>query len=162
MTDVSLWSLSIVAARTAIVLVALVVGIRIFGKREMGGMSLLDLVVVLALANAVQNAMTLGSGYLGVGIVSGGTLLLLDRVLGLVLVRRPSLERILTGGPVVIIQDGRLQRDHLRREGLTEEEVVGAVRGYGLASLAEVKLGVLEADGSLSVVAIERPDHGNK
>src|ERR1035437_2501577 len=100
MTDASLWNLSIIAARTAIVLVALGLGIRVFGKREMGGMTVIDLVVVLALANAVQNAMTLGSGVLLVGIVSGGTLLLLDRLLGLALVRRPSLERFLTGGPV--------------------------------------------------------------
>ena len=156
MTDASLWNLSIIAARTAIVLVALVLGIRVFGKREMGGMTVIDLVVVLALANAVQNAMTLGSGVLLVGIVSGGTLLLLDRLLGLALVRRPSLERFLTGGPVVIIQNGELQRDQMRREGLTVEEVMGAVRGYGLATLAEVKLGVLEADGSLSVVAVDR------
>jgi uncharacterized membrane protein YcaP (DUF421 family) len=158
MTDASLWNLSIIAARTAIVLVALVLGIRVFGKREMGGMTVIDLVVVLALANAVQNAMTLGSGVLLVGIVSGGTLLLLDRLLGLALVRRPSLERFLTGGPVVIIQNGELQRDQMRREGLTVEEVMGAVRGYGLATLAEVKLGVLEADGSLSVVAVDRKE----
>lgn len=156
MTDASLWNLSIIAARTAIVLVALVLGIRVFGKREMGGMTAIDLVVVLALANAVQNAMTLGSGVLLVGIVSGGTLLVLERLLGLGLVRRPALEAFLTGGPVVIIRDGALQREPMRREGITVEEVMGAIRGYGLATLEEVKLGVLEADGSLSVVPVDR------
>jgi uncharacterized membrane protein YcaP (DUF421 family) len=156
MTDPSLWNLSIIAARTAIVLALLVLGIRLFGKRTMGGTSVIDLVVVLALANAVQNAMTLGSGLLLVGIASAGTLLLIQRLLTAAFVWRPSLEAMVTGGPVVIVDKGVLDRDQLRREGITEEEVMRAVRGNGLEELAQVRLGVLEADGSISVVSVEK------
>lgn len=156
MNDTSLWNLSIVAARTAIVIFALVLGVRVFGKREMAGMSVLDLVVVLALANAVQNAMTMGSGFLLVGIVSGATLIVVNRLLGSIFVKFPSFEAEVTGGPVVIVRDGQLERDHLRREGITPEEVMETIHGVGLATLAEVKLVILEADGSLSVIPAER------
>lgn len=144
--------LSVIAARTAIVVLALLVAVRLFGKRQVGGMNIYDLVLVLLLANAVQNAMTRGSGMLGVGIVSAGVLLLLDRFLGTVFVKRPALEARLVGTPTVIIKDGQLERAHMRREGVTEEEVLAALRGYGVSQVSEVKLAVLEADGSLSVV----------
>ena len=144
--------LSVIAARTAIVVLALLVGVRLFGKRQVGGMNIYDLVLVLLLANAVQNAMTKGSGLLGVGIVSAGVLLLLDRFLGTVFVKRPALESRLVGTPTVIVKDGQLEHAHMRREGVTEEEVLAALRGYGMSQVSEVKLAILEADGSLSVV----------
>src|SRR5438132_1417203 len=132
MTDSPIWFLSTIAARTAIVLVVLIAGIRLFGKRQTGGMNVYDLVLVLAIANAVQNAMTKGSGMLGVGLVSAGTLLILGRALGLVFTRRPAIEARLVGTPTVVVSDGRLDRDKLRREGVTEAELLAAVRQYGL------------------------------
>lgn len=150
------WVLSVIAARTAIVLIVLFLGIRVFGKRQLSGLNLYDLVVVLLLANAVQNAMTRGSGVLAVGIVSAGTLLVLERLLGTLLVKRPWLEAHLVGTPTVVVQDGKLERDYMRREGVTEEEIMAAIRQYGLGDLSEVRLAVLEVDGSLSVVPRER------
>ena len=149
--------LTVIAIRTAIVLVALVAGVRIFGKRQIGGMNVYDLVLVLLLANAVQNAMTKGSGNLGVGLVSAGALLLADRLLGIVFTKRPELEGQLLGTPTVVVEDGRFVEEHLRREGVTQDEVLAAVRQFGLSELAQVKLAVLEADGSLSVVPTDDP-----
>jgi uncharacterized membrane protein YcaP (DUF421 family) len=76
--------------------------------------------------------------------------------LGSLFVKFPSFEAKVTGGPVVIVRDGQLERDHLHREGITPEEVMATVRRFGLASLSEVKLVILEADGSLSVIPVER------
>jgi uncharacterized membrane protein YcaP (DUF421 family) len=156
MPDSSPLFFAAIAVRTAIVLVALIVGIRVFGKRQIGAMNVYDLVLVLAVANAVQNAMTRGSGQLGVGIAAAGTLLVLGRLLGLVFVRRPALERRVVGVPTLIVQDGQLNRANMRREGITEDEVQAAAREYGLADLSEVRLAVLEPDGSLSVVPKEK------
>ncbi len=150
--------LSTIAVRSAIVLAALLIGIRLFGKREMAGMTIFDLVVVLALANAVQNAMTQGSGHLAVGIVAAGTILVLNRILGILFVRRPGLEMSLTGSPIVIVQNGQLQPDHMRHEGITTEEVLAAARNFGLSSLEQIRLAVLEADGSLSIVPVEEEE----
>lgn len=144
--------LSAAAARTVIVLVALFLGIRLFGKRQIGGMNVNDLVLVLALANAVQNALTKGSGNLGVGLVSAGALLLVGRLLASLFVRHPAWESRLVGSPTIVVQDGQYLPERLRREGLTEAEVLAAAHQSGLAGLADVKLAILEVDGSLSIV----------
>ncbi len=139
-------------------LVALVIGIRIFGKRDLGNLNLVDIVMVLLLGNAVQNAITVGSGKLAVGLVSAGVLLLADRLLGIVYVRSPWLEIRLSGGPTILYDHGKLNRLALRREGLTEEDLLAAARSTGLSELAKVRLAVLEEDGTISIVPEENED----
>ena len=70
----NLWFWSTIAARTLVVLFALVVGLRLLGKRQIGQMNIYDLALVMLLANGVQNAMTKGSGFLGAGMFSAGAL----------------------------------------------------------------------------------------
>ena len=151
------WFLAAIGVRSVIVLVALVAGIRIFGKRNVGGLTLIDLVMVLLLGNAVQNAMTNGSGHIGVGLVSAGALLVIDRLMGLLFVRRPWIERKLFGEPTVILTNGRRDSRAMRSEGVDDDELMLAVRQQGLHDLAQVKLAVLEADGSISVIPKDDP-----
>lgn len=146
-----------IAVRSAIVLIYLTVGLRVLGKRQLGQWNAYDLVMVMALANAVQNAMTKGSGHLAVGIVSAGTLLLIGRALASLFVRHPHLEERLVGMPTLIINHGQLEREHMRREHVTEEEVMAALREHGLRDPREAKLAVLEVDGTLSVVPRDEP-----
>jgi uncharacterized membrane protein YcaP (DUF421 family) len=147
-----IWFLSLIAARTLVVFVVLVIGVRLSGKRQLGGMSTTDVVLVLALANAVQNAMTHGSGNIAVGLVSSATLLLAARAVGIVFIRHPPWEARVVGTPTVLAQDGRLLRARMEHEGITEEDVLTGLRKYGLTDLRQVRLVVLEPDGSLSVV----------
>ncbi len=150
--------LASIAVRTAVVLLAILVGIRIFGKREMGNMDLFDVATVLLLGNAVQNAMTIGSGHLAVGIVSAGVLLVIDRLLGILFVRSPLIEDKLVGEPVVIISGGLMDQRVMRREGVSEDEVMAAVREYGLADVRDVRLGVLEDDGTISIIPVKKDE----
>jgi uncharacterized membrane protein YcaP (DUF421 family) len=119
-------------------------------------MNLIDLVLVLLLGNAIQNAMTFGSGSLGVGLVSAAVLLIADRFIGILFVRRPWLERTLFGGPTLIVHDGKLDRLAMERQGVSEDEVITAAREIGIKDLAQVRLAVLEDDGSISVVPFEK------
>ncbi len=148
--------LASVAVRTVIVLLALVLGIRVFGKRDVGGLNLIDLLLVMLLGNAVQNALTFGSGHLAVGVVSAGILLIVDRLLGILFVRRPWLERAIFGGPTILVHNGRVDRVLMAREGITDDEVMTAVRSQGLDKLSQVRLAVLEEDGSISVVPVDK------
>ena len=152
------WFLAAIGARTVIVLIALVAGIRIFGRRGVGGLTLVDLAMVLLLGNSVQNAMTVGSGHLGVGLVSAGVLLVLDRMMGLLFVRRPWIEKKLTGEPTVIGADGRLDEPAMRREGVARNDVFTALRLKGLSELSQMRLAVLEPDGTISIIACEAGD----
>jgi uncharacterized membrane protein YcaP (DUF421 family) len=150
--------LAAVAARTAIVLLVLVGAIRILGKRQVGGMHIIDLVMVLLIGNAVQNALTFGSGVLGVGLVSAGVLLAIESGIGILFVRRPWLETRVFGEPTVIGSDGRLDRRAMQREGVEEDEVMQAMRDQGLSDLSQVHLAMLEDDGSISIVPKEREE----
>ncbi len=149
------------AARTAIVLVVLIVGVRVLtGRHAIGDLNTRDILTLLMMANAVQNAMTKGDGRLTVALAASGTLLLLDWGLGVTLVARPSLERRLFGTPVVVVQDARMLQPALRREGLTEEDVRAAMRKRGIGDLRQVRLALLEQDGSISVIPKSRRAEG--
>ena len=144
--------LTAVAVRTAIVLVALVAGVRLSGKRHIGELNVYDLMLVLVVGNAVQNAMTKTNSQLSVALVSAGTLMVLGWLAARLTARWPGLELRMLAAPTVVVQDGRLIRRNIRHEGITRDEVLTAVREQGLADLADVKLAVLEMDGSISVV----------
>lgn len=146
-----------IAVRTAVVLAWLVLGLRLLGKRQVGQMNIYDLALVMALANAVQNAMTSGKGDLSVGLVSAGVLLLGGRVLTAVFVRAPRLEETFLGTPTIVINDGHLLWENMQREHITEDQVLTALRQRGFTEPAEVKIAVLEVDGTLSVVPSDAP-----
>jgi uncharacterized membrane protein YcaP (DUF421 family) len=144
--------LSTVFARTFIVFVVLVIGIRLFGKRNAGEMNILDLAMVLLIGNAIQNAITYGSGQLGVGLVSAATLLVLDQVLGRIFVRFPKVEDVIIGKPVILFIDGRFDKREMRRQGISENKVRMAARKMGLSQMKDVRMAVLEEDGQISII----------
>lgn len=151
-TGIGIGALLALAIRTLIVLVTLVAALRILGKRQAGEMRTLDILVVLVVANAVQNAMTKSDGHLAVGLVAAGTLILAGWLSGIVLQRMPALETRLLGAPLVLVRRGQILRKNLQREGLTENDLMVAVRMRGLSDISKAKLAVLEMDGSISVV----------
>jgi uncharacterized membrane protein YcaP (DUF421 family) len=144
------------ATRTLVVAVAVVAGVRIFGKRQLSQLNICDLAAIMALANAVQNAMTAGSGLLSVGLASAGTLFVFSGVLSVIFVLSPSMERHAVGSPVLLVYEGRLLPARLRREEVTVDEVMEALREHGIDDLADVLTATLEVDGSISVVAKDR------
>lgn len=145
-----------VAIRTAIVYLFLVVGLRLAGRREVGQMSILDLVVILIIANGVQNAMIGENTTLVGGLISAGTLIILDRGLDAVLRRNRRVARVLEGEPVLLVSGGRVLERALSRASLERSELDAAVRAHGVASVSDVSLAVLETDGSISVIPRER------
>jgi uncharacterized membrane protein YcaP (DUF421 family) len=142
----------VIAAKTAAVYVFLIVGLRVLGKRELGQMSLYDLVMVIILGNAVQNAMINRDNTLGGGLVAATVLLALNWGLNRVLRRSKRVEAVLVGHPILIVNDGRPLRAHMDREGITMDQLDAALREHGMNSLDDVHLAVLETDGTISVV----------
>jgi uncharacterized membrane protein YcaP (DUF421 family) len=142
----------LVALKTTIVYLFLVVGLRLLGKRELGQMTIYDLVLIIVLANSVQNAMVGDDTTLMGGIVAATVLLFWNRMFTLVLERSPRLERYLVGQPLLIVNKGHLVRDRMAKEGVTVEQVKAALREHGLHSLDQARMCVLEVDGTISVV----------
>src|SRR5438445_6738822 len=141
-----------VAARTAIVYLGLVVGLRLMGKRELGQMTVFDLVVILLIANAVQNAMTGPDFSVQGGLLAAGVLLVANFALSTLRIRGRSWGRILEGTPTVLVQNGQFLDPNLKKEKVDRDEVEMIVREHGFQSVTDVQLAVLETDGSISIV----------
>jgi uncharacterized membrane protein YcaP (DUF421 family) len=129
----------------------LLLGLRLFGKREVGQFTLFDLVFVLLVANAVQPAMTGPDASLFGGVIIVVSLLTANWLVGK-LDDIPALHRVLTAPHRVLVENGKPNPEAMAKEGIVEDEIMMALREHGLASLDEVRLVVLESDGSLSVV----------
>jgi uncharacterized membrane protein YcaP (DUF421 family) len=141
-----------VAIRTAIVYLFLVLALRLAGKREIGQLSILDLVVLLVIADAVQNAMVGENTTLAGGLVAAGTLILLDRLLKLAAERFRRVRDVVEGEPRMLIRDGTVLAKALHEEDIDEEELAAALRAHGVLVAHDVALAVLETDGSISVI----------
>jgi len=155
MTPAFLYYLLLLSVRTAIIAVVLMGAFRLCGKRHVGQFNVYDLAMVMAVANAVQNAMTAGTGNFMTGIVCASTLLFIGRLMAHIFVHIPKIEELYVGEPVVLVQDGKLVESSLRRECITEDDVMMALRTHGLGKIKDAHLIVLEADGSMSVVSNE-------
>jgi len=142
----------VIALRTLAVYGAVFLGLRLTGKREIGQMTVFDLVVILLIANAVQNAMVGPDTSLQGGLLAAAVLLAVNRLVALVRLRGGRFGRLIEGTPTVLVEDGRFIEPHLRKEGVEKEELEMAAREHGMESIAQVKLAVLEVDGSISIV----------
>lgn len=143
--------------RTAVVYLVIFAGLRLMGKRELGQMTVLDLVAILLVANAVQNAMVGPDVSLAGGVIAGLTLLAINASLSALRLRGGLWGRLLEGTPTVLVEDGEFIPPHLRKEGLERSEVEMAMREHGIASVRDVRLAVLETDGSISIVPRDVP-----
>jgi uncharacterized membrane protein YcaP (DUF421 family) len=141
-----------VVLRTAIVYVCLVLGFRLLGKREAGQLSTLDLVVLLVIANAVQNAMVGENTSLVAGLIAAAVILILDLVLHAAADRWEPLRNALDGEPTLLVDHGRILFDNLRREGISDRELAVALRQNQLLSADEALFVFLETNGQISVI----------
>src|SRR5919198_5735992 len=108
----------VVVARTLAVYGTVLLGLRLMGKREIGQMTVFDLVVILLIANAVQNAMVGSDVSLQGGILAAAVLLAANRVVALVRLRGGRFGRFIEGTPTVLAEDGKFIEPHLRKEGV--------------------------------------------
>lgn len=154
-----------IVVRTAIIYIIVLIGLRLTGKREVGQMTVFDLVLLILIANAVQNAMTGPDTSVTGGLVAAGTLLVLNYALSRLVFRNRRLRKIVEGTPTILVRDGQLVLKNLANEHIVPEEILQALREHGVPTLAEVGLAVLEIDGSISVLRKdelplkERPHH---
>ena len=151
-----------VALRTSIVYLALLVGLRLTGPRQLGQMSTFDLVLLLIIANAVQNAMVGPDTSLAGGLVAAGVLIAWHRVIDWWKFRNRRLSRLLAGEGIMLIHNGKILAEHCARAGITRDELLQALREHGVARLDDVMLAVLEPDGAISVVRYDDIKAGDR
>jgi len=161
-----MWSLAVpwweLIVRSAVIYFALIIALRLFGKRQIGQFTIFDLVLILLVANAVQPAMTGPDNSLLGGLIIIGSLVAVDGVVGLARARIPIVNGLLEPTPTVLAEDGKWQPKAMEQQDVTLEDGEMALREHGIADIEDVQLAVLEADGSISVIPKEGSGAGRR
>lgn len=139
--------------RAVVVYAFVVVALRLAGKRELGQLNSLDLVVLLFLSNILQNSIIGNDVSITGGVIGAATLLLVNYATIRVLFLFPAIDRVVEGDATVLVENGRLIGQNLKKELLTEEELIVACHKQGLYSLDEVERAYLEPGGAITIFA---------
>ncbi|HYM69387.1 MAG TPA: YetF domain-containing protein [bacterium] len=138
--------------RPVLVYLFLVIAVRLAGRRQLAQLNSFDLVVLMMLANTVQNATIGNDNSMVGGLIGVSALLLVNYLVTRFLYRQPKIDRLLEGAPTTLIKNGKIIRENLVKETITEEELMEAVRKQGFGSLGHVAEATLERGGVISVV----------
>lgn len=137
--------------RTILLYLVLIFGVRLMGKRQIGQMEASEFVVTMLVANLASIPMQDGGIPLFSGLVPILTVLGLELVLSGLMMRSIFIRKLLCGKPVILIENGRILQDNLRRTRVTLDELTGHLRQKDVLDLKSVQFAILETDGSLSV-----------
>lgn len=134
--------------RPVVVYIFLIIVLRIFGKRELAQLNPFDLVVLLSLSNTVQNAIIGEDNSVTGGLIGAFTLLAVNYFVVRYFFKHRRLDQIFEGTPTVLIEEGRLRREALAKELLTESELLTVAHRQGFSRLDEIERCVLEPGGT--------------
>ncbi len=142
---------AVMILRTVIMYTALIFGVRLLGKRQIGQLEPAELVVTMLVAELATLPMQDPEATLGDGLIPMTTVLVLEILLALGCLRSVGLRRLLCGKPVIIIENGRIIQENLRKNRITLDELSGHLRSKDILDISQVQFAILETDGSLSV-----------
>ena len=145
-------SLLEIALRTLIVYAVVLGGIRLTSKREVGQMTSFELVLILLLANAVQNTITGPDMSIISGVVGACMLLIANAVVTHVAFRSHKLRTAIEGTPTILILKDKPVKRNMEKEHIADEELEQEPREHGISMSEDVGFAVLEVDGSISVL----------
>jgi len=135
-----------------VVYLFLLVLFRVFGRRELGQLTGFDIIVLLTISNILQNSMIGNDNSVTGGMIGAAVLLAANLTLAYVVFRSRPAERLVEGGPKILVQDGKLEETQMRSELLTEQDLISAVHREGLESFDDVHLAIAEPNGMISII----------
>ena len=148
-------SLLDVVLRSLCVYLFMIFAIRLFGKNELSQLNAGDVILLLLISNAVQNAMVGSDTSLESGLVAALVLFLANFVLKKFLFQNKQIRHFLESEPKVLIRDGIVNKENMKSEDVSHAELEEAVREHGVEKIADVRLAMLEVDGNISVISFE-------
>jgi uncharacterized membrane protein YcaP (DUF421 family) len=139
--------------RSVCVYLVIVFFIRIFGKKELAQLSIVDLIFILLISNSVQNAMLGPDTSLMGGLIAAAALFTTNYLFKYLFRYIPYFNKLVQGEPIILIYNGQLKIDQLNSIQMTLEEIEAAVREHGVENIRDVDLAVFEVDGNISVLS---------
>jgi uncharacterized membrane protein YcaP (DUF421 family) len=145
--------------RPFLVYLILLVIFRIANKRDMAQATLFDFLIILLISNVVQNAM-IGDDDSILGATAGAvTLIFLSGIFNFVTARSRKARNILEGQPVLLVRQGKINDEMMKRQKITRNDLLSAIRKQGIGRMSDVAFAILEIDGSISVIKTDGGKH---
>jgi len=149
----NLYQVGEIILRSVAVYLFIILAIRLFGKKELAQLSVIDLVFILLISNAVQNAMVGSDTSLQGGLIAALALFAMNFAFKKLLFKNKKFSEMIQGKSVLLVYEGKLQSDNLVSTEITVTEIEAAAREHGVEKISEVKLAILEVDGNISIVS---------
>ncbi|AZA55014.1 DUF421 domain-containing protein [Chryseobacterium sp. G0201] len=147
-----------VVVRSLCVYLFMMVAIRVFGKNQLSQLNAGDIVLLLLISNAVQNAMVGQDTSLQGGIIAALVLFVANFIVKRLMFSNKSFKSFMEADPVILVKDGKVDEKALDDVKITYDELEEAVREHGVDGIKNVKLSILEVDGNISVISEDEKD----
>lgn len=144
-----------VAVRSLIVYLFMIIGLRVFGKNQLSQLNAGDVILLLLISNAVQNAMVGNNTSLQTGLIAALVLFIANFALKKLMFKNAKLKSMVEDNYKILVHDGKPNNEVLRQCEITPDELLETIREHGVDSIDKVKLAVLEVDGNISVVSMD-------
>ena len=148
-----------IVIRSLAVYVFMVVAVRIFGKNQLSQLNAGDVILLLLISNAVQNAMVGPNNTLLGGIVAALVLFVANFIVKRYIFRSKFVKELIEDQPHILVKDGKVFTDVLKKVQISEDELEESIHEHGIETVSEVKLAILEVDGNISVISIDKDSH---
>ncbi|MBH0116193.1 DUF421 domain-containing protein [Salinibacterium sp. NG253] len=139
----------------------LLIVLRISGKRTLSQLNVFDFVVTVALGSIFATLLLNTDVSWSEGLAAFAVIAALQFVVAAVTARWPAARKVVTSSPILLLSDGEMRHDALKRSRLTESEVRQAIRGSGSGGVSDTKCVVLETNGKLSVISVDKYGDGS-
>ncbi|PIF46016.1 uncharacterized membrane protein YcaP (DUF421 family) [Chryseobacterium sp. 52] len=147
-----------VVVRSLCVYLFMVIAIRLFGKNQLSQLNAGDVVLLLLISNAVQNAMVGPDTSLQGGLIAALVLFAANFILKRLMFANRKFETFMEEDPVILIRDGVIDQTALNRVKITKDELEEAIREHGVEKIKDVRLSILEVDGNISVISLDETE----
>jgi uncharacterized membrane protein YcaP (DUF421 family) len=141
-----------IVLRAVVLYLFMVFLMRVIGRRELSTLSAVDLVLLIVLGDLIQQGLTQDDYSVTGAIIALSTIAAMQVLVSYLSFRSRRVRKVLEGHPIVVIQDGKLLEQNLRRQRMTPDELAEEMRMQSIANFEDVQWGILESNGSVSFV----------
>ena len=142
----------VIAGKSVAVYLFIILAIRIFGKKELAQLSVIDLVFILLISNSVQNAMVGSDSTLSGGLVAAFSLFVANWMFKWIMRHNPWFSKVVQGDPILLVHGGEINQKGMAAAMMTREELLRAAHEHGVEHISDVDLAILEVDGNISII----------
>ena len=142
-----------IVIRSVIVYLFVILAIRLFGKKELSQLSIVDLVFILLISNSLQAAMIGNDVTLLGGLTAAASLFFINWILKNLIYKSKKISETIQGSPIMLVYQGKIFHKHLEKAQISHDELEAAIREHGVKNIEAVDLAVLEVDGNISVLS---------